>query len=291
MKKNFYVFLCAAVLFVGSCADLSMNEEEALKASLPDDFDWNEYAEINRDVAMSQIILDLREKGRDADSVRNCINLLKNEDFAKKVYLEYVGCPERGWLQSEKCEGGVYANNSNYSKPKTKYNTETEKLDTISWECVIGNCWRGGWDEISEKEAACTGNEEEDWDAGRTWCDGKTIPLKDTLQKSLTMYLETSNTNLGVIKTMCLFMPKAEELINAENYLKNFPFDSTLLEQHYHFFGRYDGRPYKYCEQGHIGEEKTQKLAEEDKRKGTYYDYGKYTFCLKKDDQKIYVIK
>jgi hypothetical protein len=310
MKKELFVFLCLALL-LSSCADLSMDKEEALKADLPKGFAWNIYAEINNDVAMSQIIFDIREKNkayRQADETAadstsnatdNCISILLNEgllneDFAEKIYSKYIGCPKKGWLQSERCEE-KYANNNNYNKG----------TDTTGWQCVIGNCWNGGWDEISEREVACTGDIEEDLTARRTGC----VPLKNFLQDSLKTYSGALRRNVKsdtTIRMMCMLVPKAEKIVEAENYLKDFyyyssdgkivygqKFDSTLVEQHYHSFGRYDGRPYKYCEQGHIGVEKTQELADKlmsDNNRVTYYDYSKYLFCFNKDDQKIYVI-
>jgi len=247
--KKIYVFLCLGViLLLNSCTDLSTDDETALKAALPDDFNWREYKEINNDVAMSQIIMDIRKKGKSADSVKNCVDFLSNADFAKEIYLDYLQCPEQGWDKDDRCVG-LYANNSSYSRATTKWNAETEKLDTISWKCVIGSCSNGGWAE-----------------------------MESNLQDSLTKYS-------AVIKTMCQFVPEVSTIEDAKSYLENFPFDSTLIEQHYSFLGRYDGRPYKYCN-GQHGEEKTLALAD---KRGAYYDYGRYTFCLDKDDQKIYV--
>jgi hypothetical protein len=251
MKKKMFVFLCVlAALFFGSCADLSMNDEEAVKADLPTDFNWLVYGEINNDVKMSQIIFDVREKnkkyGKGTDStnnaVNNCVDILKDETFAEKVYLEYMKCPELGWNPNEKCSG-IYANNG-------KYTTDTT--------CVIEGCWYGGWSELTDNNS---------------W------------QDSLANYSGTT------IKAMCQFIPP-KDLIDAQKYLEEFPYDSYLVEQHYHFFGRSDGRPYKYCDAVHSSVEKNQSLAD---RRGSlnnyYYDYGRYTFCLDNTDQKIYVVQ
>ena len=296
MKKELSVFLCvAAVLFLGSCSDFPVSEEE--KLDLPVDFNWRIYAEINKDVAMSQIILDVRKinneyRGSDsaARAANNCVNILSDDDFAKKVYLEYAYCPEQGWFRDDKCTG-LYANNNNNSKPVLSNGTYG---DTTGWRCVIGGCWRGGWDRLSEKDAECTGDEEGDW--GKPWCDSKPKTLESFFQDSLANF---KGRGFEPINMMCQFMPKAEKSEDAENYLKSFyylngntaiygsKFDSVLVGQHYHYVGRFDGRPYKYCE-GHIGEEKSLSLA--DVRSG-YYDYGKNTFCLNEEDEKIYVIK
>jgi len=248
--KKMYVFLCLVwVLFLGSCsADLSMDNEEAVRADLPADFKWQDYAEINNDVKMSQIIFDVREKNKEygkedsASKARsNCLSILQDENFSKKVYVEYMQCPEQGWNPNKKCSG-KFAYNGNYTK--------VNGTDTT---CVIDGCWNGGWNELLA-----------DW------------------QDNLVNYS-------GTVKAMCQFIPKAENSADVQRYLDEFNFDPYLIEQHYHFFGRSDGRPYKYCA-GAVGEEKTQSLA--DKRASLndyYYDYSRYTFCLDKNDQKIYV--
>jgi len=251
--KKICVLLCVVLALLGSCSDLSMNNEEALKASLPSDFNWETYKEINNDVAMSQIIIDLNGK-RGADSLNNCVNILSDIGLAEIVYLNYLQCPEQSWNKDERCSG-KFGNNSGYSKATTKWNEDAEKLDTISWQCVIGTCWSRGWSE-----------------------------LKDSLEDP-----EISKVGLPIIKTMCQFVPDPEAVgKDPRSYLEEFNFDATLIERHYHYFGRYDGRPYKYCELGHfdIEKPKTQALAE---KRGTYYDYGRYTFCFNRNDENVYV--
>jgi len=274
--KKIYVFLClASALFLSSCTDLSVNEENALKADLPSDFKWEVYAEINKDVANSQIIFDVQEKNKafkGADSTKkaitNCVNLLKNGQLAEKVYLEYAACPKQGWNRYEKCPG-IYANNGNYNKPVLNANS-----DTIGWQCIFGadvnseNCWRGGWDLLANNET----------EAGLK-------PLKDILPTHL---VEASTISFAPLKTLCMFIPTSTTASEVSAYLDNFKLNSVLVIEHYNYMGIYDGRPYKYCEQGHIGVEKTQALAD---KRGNYYDYGKYTFCLNESDQKIYVVK
>jgi hypothetical protein len=297
MKKELSVFLCAAAtLFLGSCSDFSLSEEE--KLDLPADFNWRVYAEINKDVAMSQIVLDIREKNKEyknsgdslENAVSNCKGLLGDMDFTKKIYLSYANCPEQGWFRNDKCTG-LYANNSNYSK-STVSNGDT------TWRCEIVGCWHGGWNELSDKDTECTGNDDDDWD--KPWCNNTPKTLESFFQDSLAKFTGAARS-FEPIRMMCQFMPKAEKPEDAENYLKSFyyltgnttvygaKFDSTLVERHYYFFGRNDGRPYKYCEQGHIGEEKSPSLADVRGGQNGYYDYGKNTFCLK--DEKIYVTK
>jgi len=289
MKREMLVFLCVAVvLFLGSCADLSKNDEEAVRADLPADFNWKTYGEINNDVMMSQIVLDLKKTKTGDGDIANCVNILSNMTFAAEIFSAYLQCPADGWGQDEKCPGR-YANNSNYKPGLTyvpklvcetifdvngdpipqgdpQYNgcvPNTLEMAREQAECVIDACFLGGW--------------------------GGTLGFVNFLPDSLAQYLAKSTTSLGVIKGMCQFIPENSTLTEAQNYLRNFPFDSYLIEQHYHFFGRSDGRPYKYCGAAH-GVEKTQSLA--DKRAGLnnyYYDYGRYTFCLDKNDEKIYV--
>jgi len=269
MKRRLSVFLCVfAAMFFGSCSDLSVDENEALKVDLPSDFDWKEYAKINNDVASSQVIFGVREKnkafsGTDSakQAINNCVNLLQSEALAREVYLGYAGCPEQSWNRDERCPG-IYANNSNYNKPVLG-----SAKDTIGWQCIMGInvnteiCWLGGWNEF-----------------------------KDLLPDTLNRYLENMPATISFvpIRTMCMFIPKAAEANDVLDYLENFPLDSVLIIKHYKSYGRSDGRPYKYCEDGHKGVEKTQNLAD---RRGNYYDYGRYTFCLDRADQKIYVVK
>jgi len=275
MKEKLSIFLCAfAVLFFASCigTDLSVDEESAIKADLPSDFDWKIYAEINADIANSQIVFDVQEKNKafsGADSAKkaisNCINFLKNEELAEKIYLDYAVCPRKGWNKNGKCPG-IYVYNPNYNIP-------TVKDSDTTWQCIIGpnayseSCWRGGWDMLADNEI-----------------DPNLKPLKDTLSR----YLESVPTtiNFGPVKTMCMFIPAEES--DVLSYLSDFKLNklnSALVIEHYNSMGFYDGRPYKYCEGNH-GVEKTLALAD---KRGAFYDYSRYTFCLDKNDQKIYV--
>ena len=299
MKKSLSVFLCVfAALFFGSCSDLSVTEEAVLKVDLPADFDWQEYGKINGDVKTSQIVLDLKKTRTGDGDIANCVSVLSDMDFAKKIFSDYLQCPVDGWGQEEKCPG-IYANNSNYNKtgltfvPKlvcrTIIGTDGEPLpadapeydncvkDSLilvreQAECVIGACFLGGW--------------------------GGEKGLVNFLPDSLAKYSDTKSTNLGTIKAMCQFVPESSTSTQAENYLENFPFDQHLVEQHYLLFGRSDGRPYKYCADVHNDEERQQEKHAEGRgayyaseNRYAYYDYGRYTFCLDKNNQKIYVVK
>jgi len=240
MKKIFYVCVYVAALFLSSCSDMAPSSAE--KYDLPPDFDYQVYAKINKDVAMSQIYFAVLADSTNKTAA-NCKNLLQNQDFAKKIYLDYVFCPEYGW-----------------------------PADSISPMGSWGACWNDGWNDLAV-----------------------------FFQDSLTKYTGTPRSKVKVdttIKMMCMFVPKAENVEKAESYLKDFyssangeitaygqKFSSELAIQQYFFIGRYDGRPYKYCK-GQRGAEKTEALAD---KRGTFYDYGKYTFCLEETDKKIYV--
>ncbi|MCL2281729.1 MAG: hypothetical protein FWC26_00240 [Fibromonadales bacterium] len=296
MKKELFVLLCAAAaLFLGSCSDMEVSQGE--RYDLPSDFSWREYAEINKDVAMSQIILNV--SGGEASrtylqaTASNCANLLSDSTFAAKIYLEYAFCPNPGWSKKGACPG-AYANRDNY-------NIVTGSDTT----CSIGGCWSGGWDKLSDKDALlCTGDDNYDWN--KPECNNIPRTLASILQDSLKKYPASASSPSGfsrtlpAIRMMCLFMPQMEKQKDVEEYLKSYYYlngdalvygskiDSGLISQHYHITGIYDGKPYKYCEQGHMGQEKSQELAE---KRSSYYDYGKYTFCLNKSDEKIYVVK
>jgi len=251
MKEKLSIFLCACTaLFFGSCTDLSVNDEDALRANLPSDFNWKVYAEINKDVASSQVIFDAREKRKafGGDTIRNCINLLKNETLAEKLYLEYAGCPRNGWNRNEKCPG-IYAYNANYNKPNS---------DSTSWQCIFGttinseNCWQGGWESF-----------------------------KDTLST----YLEKvpSTINFGPVKTMCMFIPDKADAGEVLDYLNAFKLDSILIMEDYNATGIYNGRPYKKCGSGYNC---TEKKDVKPYKRGTFNDYSAYTFCFS-DDEKV----
>ncbi|MDR2732375.1 MAG: hypothetical protein LBB36_04065, partial [Fibromonadaceae bacterium] len=213
MKKELSVFLCAvAALFFGSCTDLSMSKEEALEADLPAEFNWEEYAEINKDVAMSQIILSIKNNWEDTLSkAQNCVSLLHDDEvFAKEIYVNYAQCPVDGWSLDEACPG-IYANNRSYHNAEGKCTA-----------AAIGDCAQGGWDDV--------------------WAS-----LPDDLDAYLTKLEATPNAaaTVAAVRIICQFLPKADSKAVAQNYLKDFEFVSFLVEQHYHSFGLFDGRPYK----------------------------------------------
>jgi len=268
------VFLCVvAVLFFGSCADLSMDDEKAIKADLPADFNSDDYGKINRDVRESQVLLELKKIKKGENFIEKCVNFLKEDiSFAEKIYLDYLQCPKDSWNKNEKCTG-KFVYNSKYSQPTadttymprdsvftitnpdgTTKDSTIAVMDTIVTEypsgCVIEHCWSEGWSE--------------------------------------TKFLETAKTGSGVVATMCQFIkPDASTLAESKDYLDKFSYDPYLLEQHYHLFGRSNGRPYKNC--GTHGAEKAQNLKCVAKLE-SYYDYSKYTFCWDDTNQKIYVV-
>jgi len=283
MKKIFNVLLCAALLFLLSCSSMAPDTEE--KYDLPADFDYQVYANINKDVAMSQIYFDIIEKNKAyrqtgetaADSTKkavdNCKNVLGDLDFSKKLYLDYIFCPEQGWFK-----------------------------DSVSANGSWGGCWNGGWNKISDKDEQCDNDPDADGCGGLAYA--KPLTFESFFLDSLPKYNGTPRNRVkadSTFKMMCMFVPSAENAKQAEDYLKSFyssskkgeitdfgsKFSSELVIQHYFYTGRYDGRPYKYCEGGH-GKEKTQDLAD---KRGTYYDYGRYTFCLDKNSQKVYVVE
>jgi len=272
MKKKLSILLCAfAALFFVSCSNLSVDDDAALKADLPNDFEWKVYAKINKDVASSQVIFDVQNKNEAATgTIENCANILKNSELAQKIYQDYLVCPMAGWDRKKKCPG-IYAYNTNYSKQTA--------TDPETWQCIIGTsanteiCWRGGWDDSGDNE--------------------ETLPL---FKDSLPAYLETilakipSTIPFVPVRAMCQFIPVGKDANEVLSYLDDYinnKLDSTLVIEHYKFVGVYDGRPYKYCK-GQHGEEKSK--VNPDVR-GTYNDYGKYTFCLEENEQKIYVAK
>ena len=262
MKKEFSAFLCLlATLFFASCSDLSVSDNEAATASFPEDFDWKIYAEINRDLAMSQIILDVKQQNKElgSDSVKNCVDLLRSDTaFQRNIYENYAYCHLEAWDPDGECPG--------------VYRSRTNEAGQCRGSAYTGGCWNKGWED-----------------------------LKTVLQDSLDAYSKGGRTSAsGPVRMMCLFMPKTASRDEAEEYLKSYyipdngeitgfgsKFDSTIINKHYHVLGFADGRPYKYCN-GNEGEKKTTSLA--DKRKG-YNDYSKYKFCFNKEDNLIYTLK
>ena len=278
MKKFFYI---SAVLLLGACADLSVSKEEALKGELPRDFDWKVYGEINNDVLQSQIIFDIDAKlstayasSANASLARkdDCAKFLLDEsgeasDFAEDLYLNYVGCPKKGWNENEACEGKysqVYSyNHDRNGNPR----------------CIIGGCWSGGWDEsIDNKES-----------------------LKDTLPSIVDRYISQASNNDVRIRTICKFiLPNAKTKEEAESYLKSFTYDSTLVTRHFFLVGRSEGRPYKHCDDASMNYHPDRLrepslaliLGEGDASSGNMiHDYSAHLFCFDKITQGIYLLK
>jgi hypothetical protein len=293
MKKFFLLF--SAVLFLGSCTDLGVSEEDAVKDALPKDFKWEEYAKINSDVKSSQVIFNIRdeiEKERvaagetSASSVakvrENCVDILKEDlDFAKQIYVDYAGCPEQGWNRNSKCPG-KYANNSGYSTDTT---------------CSIGACWYGGWDDLGTAAPDFDVSLCDDTDFiydNLAKCEAAKliVTLESFLPGSLDEYKDNGRTSINAIPLMCQFVPLKENAAEAKSHLEYLASNTNqlLVELHYAEFGGHDGRPYKYCKEGHSGELKDRdKHASAKQASGTvYYDYIAYLFCLDESDWKIY---
>jgi hypothetical protein len=300
--KKFLLF--SAILFLVSCSDLSVSNDEALKMELPADFNRGIYAEINKDVAYSQIVLSVKEKlaaiglyYNDTERKIQCIELLSNEDFAGDIYLNYALCPKQSTI-SGKCPGIYGYDTLLYNKAIV-----TEAIDDTVWQCNLGGCWNGGWDEISEGDVETAKKCQDDLEFSVLFgevCDklpngsSSVPPLKDTLSGKLNFYAARPSNIDNTTSLLCNFvLPGTKDLSEAKNYIKEFKYDSTLFEIHYNVVGRNEGRPYKYCESGKIGVEKNHELSTEIKKTETdiFYDYGKYAFCLDKLEQKIYVAK
>jgi len=290
MKKN---LLLIGALFLG-CSDLSSNKEEALKNELPKDFDRSVYSEINADVVISQVVMDIQGKvislyGNMGEAVKerkiDCgSTLITDPSLIEAIYTEYMKCPLKGWDQNKACSG-EYSSNINYTKEDGK--------------CVIGGCWYGGWNESRDYDDL------EGYDNIDEYCIAKGCPetAQETIWKPyqtysnrIDRYMNASNFAAkdswdALIGVMCKFViPGAKNADEAKDYLKDFPIDSTLIENHYFLIGRSEGRPYKYCENGE-SQERTIELALKLKSsKGHYfYDYGEHLFCFNRDDYKVYV--
>jgi hypothetical protein len=85
-----------------------------------------------------------------------------------------------------------------------------------------------------------------------------------------------------------------------ENFKKD-KLDSSLIAKHFSIVGRYEGRPYKYCDSnGNLNEENkrdTSMAVILNSLNGKFYDYSANLFCLNKCedkskcDGKVYKIK
>jgi len=318
MKKNllFIGTLFGALLFSASflsCSDLSATREESLENELPSDFKYSVYAEINNDVEKSQVLLEVQEKvtnlygktGGEADQTRRkeCGDiLLEDISLFDTIYEEYMDCPVEGWNPNKKCEG-KYAGNANYSKP-----TVTDEDTT--WKCAIGGCWSGGLNEQFT---------DYDWES-QGYSSGEEYCIQETCLPSLKGLLTGEETWPGInylpspgepgkinyyinrgdyarrdvldtlISVVCKFIMPESNAETAKNNLQNFKPDSTLIKQHYFLVGRSEGRPYKYCDKGENVERNQDKHASPlmNAQLGYFYNYGKYLFCLNRDDYKVY---
>jgi hypothetical protein len=292
MKKVFS--LIVVLLLFSGCANLSVDKEEALKGELPKDFNISIYAEINSDVLLSQIIFDIQEKAKVAygspdnmtlERKQDCVKFFKDGDgktsaLAENIYLNYVGCPKKDWLQSEKCSG-IY-------EQVPAYNKATVIGADTTWKCIIGGCWSGGWDETSYEED-CRDIEFSSMHGD----DCKNKPLRDTLPAKIDKYVVAESNSDNQLKAMCKFvLPKAKDLNSVEDHLKKFNYDSTLVESHYLIVGRNEGRPYKYCKDGEATDTlRNPDLALKVGLSPVFYYYGERLFCFSKTDSLIYLLK
>lgn len=278
MKK--VVLLISVVLFL-ACSDLSVSKQEALQYDLPTDFILSDYAKINNDVVLSQIIFAVKDTLQNkygytkSESFRleereNCTKYLSDREFTKKLYLEYIGCPEKGWGTIGKCpeEYSVY---SMYDSTKDE------------WSCRIGDCYSGGWDET------CLA-------ADNPSCLDET--LTDVIDGMLDTFESKGNQQtVRVVGMMCNFiLPKAPTIDDVKNYIENFTYDSLLIEEHYHLLGRYEGRPYRYCNDVEVLEPKQERspdleLVTSFFSNKEFYNYDQYSFCLDTIVNKVYVMK
>jgi hypothetical protein len=216
----------------------------------------------------------------------NCFDILNDDlDFAKQIYVDFVGCPLEGWNKNKTCTG-KYANNFSYSTDTT---------------CTIGACWRGGWNDLGSAidfdVSQCEDLEYLKENLAECEDAMQLKTLESFLADSLENYKNnnTGRTSVGVIPLMCGFVPLAESAAEAKSHLESLASNTIpeLVELHYFDQGRYDGRPYKYCN-GHGGEPRDRdKHASAKQASGQppdqfYYDYSAYLFCLEESDWIIY---
>jgi len=308
MKK---IILLISALFLG-CSSLSVDKEEALKGELPKDFQRSVYAEINNDVVKSQVLLEIQDKVKELYPGQEgwaparkteCGNVLLEDlsqglSFVGSIYEEYLDCPLKGWNKDKACSG-KYAGNSAY----TKVNAAGDST------CVIGGCWSGGWNEpFTDIDWANEGYSSLDEYCMVTSSCG--VPLKEVLlgtnrpsgiqygtqPDKINYYMNATQWSRKdvvdtLINVVCKFvMPGMESTAAADNYLKSFSYDSTLIEQHYYLVGRSEGRPYKYCANNETIERNVElhALKLQHSTQGYFYDYSRYLFCLNKDNYKVY---
>jgi hypothetical protein len=271
MKK--ILLLCSVALFL-SCSDLSVSDEQAVKNELPVDFNRSDYAKINLDVPKSQIIFKVKENLGEIYNqparTSECKKFLNPDGeispLALDIYANYLGCPKAGWDANDKCSlnMGIYGQVPAYTKAVVKGKDTT-------WQCVIGGCWSGGLDELVNTD-----------------CRDAETSILSPLCNNENLVLPTT-----LLNTMCKFvLPEASDPQAAEEFLRDFPYDSTLIERHYLLVGRNEGRPYKYC-----NGEATDILRNPDLAlkvgadKTIFYDYGQNLFCLNETDSLIYLLK
>jgi len=271
MKKHLFILLAVAVLV--SCSD--MVTEDPLAADLPKDFEVSVYSQINPDVAISQLVASIKTFTYPSGNVGD--NACKAEfgnnlALFEKVYVEYIGCPRKAWNDRKPCEG---------QEAFKGWNNPTYQIDSAggTW-CRIPGCLSTGWDELP-----CNGYEE-CVDMGFT---GEIQTLKEQLEDGSFQRKQVWNTPTW--QSICYSFYAYEQ--NMEEYLDNYKYDSTLIAKHFTMSGRYEGRPYKYCDSDET-EIRSSDMAVVWNRgvaSGDFYDYSANLFCLKQSDGKVYKIK
>ncbi|GHV11168.1 hypothetical protein AGMMS49938_01370 [Fibrobacterales bacterium] len=272
--------------FVLSCSDMGTSEAEVVEKELPKDFSRSVYAEINSDVPNSQIVFEVAKKIAENFPVnglsdeaykKDCAAFVADPDLAKEVYLNFVGCPRKGWNKFKDC---AEQESVKQFAGNLKYTEHIYNKNADSTRCNIAGCYEGGWDEAIPFEE-CSG------------C--KNTSLKDELTViRVPDYLAGKNDIQ--IAAMCKFnLPQktTPSAIEDRAFLNDFKYDSLLIERHYTMLGRYEGRPYKYCEAGKFGEERSRDMAirYSQSQGNVFFDFGLHLFCLNKDDKKIYEVK
>jgi hypothetical protein len=275
MKKIFFSLI---FVMLASCSDMA--PEDATKQDLPDDFIVSVYSKINPDVANAQLAFSIKalEPAGTAPAARlnDCRQQFAGDiSFAEDIYLNYVGCPRKGWNNAKPCEGQAafkgWGNADGYSS-KDKDGKD---------ECKVPGCFASGWD-----EPLCSSLAE---------CNSMGLPGYDysnVLKNNWESHLASKTLSDSTLVLVCTFNVFGE---NSKEYIKNYKYDSTLITKHFILAGHYEGRPYRYCGSDDFEKSKPRSAALATLRGGKFYDYSANLFCLSDvengGDGKIYKIK
>jgi len=288
MTKHLFILLIATALV--SCSDMAT--ENPLAGDLPKDFEVSEYSKINPDVAMAQIAIAINKKNAIAkdslialnlnlnnSEIADCATFLSDKDLAKDIYLNFVGCPRKGWNKKAPCEG---------QEAFFGWNNQTYSAET---SCSVKGCWSGGWDmPMGIDECPSMGCEFES--LSDLW-ESKVSKYSDRKIQS-----DQADSVFSTLMAICAFntlqgdgvpsVQKDKDFI--EDYVKN-RIDSTLIARHFIMAGRYEGRPYKYCNSNEDELRTSDMAVVLSGSGGEFYDYHANLFCLKEEDGKVYKIK